>query len=462
MLFSRPFFPAPVAMTIELEKLPNCITSVHVALPPDRKKEERDKVVQGFMAQAQLRGFRPGKAPRSAVEMAYKGKITEETNQALINAGVRAAIQEHKLQVLSVQEVKDVRDEKDGPFLFTAHVVTRPEFELPDYEHLAIKAPPAEVREDEVDAGLERLRQRFADFQDEEPRPLAMGDLAVIDFSGRIDDKPLSEVIPGRDGEQLQGREGFWLKLEEGAFLPGFCEAIAGMSPGETREISVELPSDFPFKEIAARRLDYTVKLTGIKRQLLPDLNDEFAGKVLEGKTLDELRVTMRTEMENERRNLIEEGKRRQVMEQLNRAAEFDVPDHLVRNEAQRIANEIVRANSQRGLSDDEILGAKDEIRTNSQAAGRERVKSTFLLLAIAEKEGIKVEKDEFARRIHEYAARYKTPYEKMVRQLDEQNLLPAIEEELLTAKTLAFVTGKATVEALPAESISNEATPAA
>ena len=179
---------------------------------------------------------------------------------------------------------------------------------------------------------------------------------------------------------------------------------------------------------------------------------------MLEGKTIDELRATMRTEMENERHNMIAEGKRRQIMEQLNRAAEFDVPDHLVRNEAQRIANEIVRANSQRGLTDEQILGAKEEISTNSQAAGRERVKSTFLLLAIAEKEGIKVEKEEFARRIHEYAARYKTPYEKMVRQLDEQNLLPAIEEELLTAKTLSFVTEKATVEPLPVEAPANEA----
>ena len=386
--------------------------------------------------------------------MAFKSKITEETNQALINAGVRAAIQEHKLQVLTVQEVKDVRDEKDGPFLFTAHVVTRPEFELPDYQNLVIKAPPTEVQDEEVIAGLERLRQRFADFEDVPARPLAMGDLAVLDVAGRTDDKPISEVVPGPAGQQLQGKEGFWLKLEEGAFLPGFCEALVGLAPDETREFSLELPSDFPVKDLAARKLDYTVKLTGIKNQVLPPLDDEFAGKVLPGKGLEQLRTTMRTEMENERRNMIDEGKRRQVMELLNRGAEFDVPDHLVRGEAQRIANEIVRANSQRGLSDDQILGAKEEIRTNSQAAGRERVKSTFLLLAIAEKEGIKVEKEEFARRIHEYAARYKTPYEKMVRQLDEQNLLPAIEEELLTAKTLSFVTDKATVEPLPAEPV--------
>lgn len=437
-------------MTATLEKQPNCISALHIELPADRIGVERDRIVRDFMLHAQVAGYRPGKAPRMIVEAKYKQKIAEELNQILLAAGVREAIQEHKLRVLTVETVEDVKQEADGPISFTAKVVTAPEFELPSYEKLEVRAPEMKVEEKEVDEAVERLRARLADFEEVTGRPLAMDDFCVLDVAGKVDGVPIGEAIPSNVGQELQGRDGFWIKLGPGNFLPGFCEAVEGLNAGETREFSLDLPADFPDPALAAKKLDYSVKLGEIKKQVLPEVNDEFAAKVAPGKTLAELRELLRTDVENQKREYIEEGKRRQILDHLNRSVEFDLPANLLRGEVRRIAADIVRQNQERGVTDEKIIENQKEIANNAQTAAHERLKGAFILTRIAEKEGIRVSKNELNERVTALAVRYGTSFDKMQKDLVDRDALTGIEEELLIGKTLAHLTSNATVLPLP------------
>lgn len=437
-------------MTATLEKQPNCISALHIELPADRVGQERDRIVRDFMLHAQVSGYRPGKAPRMVVEAKYKQKIAEELNQALLAAGVREAIQEHKLRVLTVEAVEDVKQEANGPITFTAKIVTAPEFELPAYEKLEVRAPDMKVDEKEVDEAIERLRARLADFEEVSGRALALEDFCVLDVAGKIDGVPVGEAVPTNVGQELQGRDGFWIKLGSGNFLPGFCEAVVGMNPAETREFSIDLPADFPDSALAAKKIDYTVKLQEIKKQVLPEVNDEFAAKVAPGKTLGELRDLLRADVENQKRDFIEEGKRRQVLEHLNRSVEFDLPANLLRGEVRRIAADIVRQNQERGVTDEKIIENQKEIANNAQAAAHERLKGAFILTRIAEKEGIRVSKNEMNERVTALAVRYGTSFDKMQKDLVDRDALTGIEEELLIGKTLAHLTSNATVLPLP------------
>lgn len=436
-------------MNSTLEKLPHCISALTIQIPPDRVGNEREKIVKQYLQHAQLPGYRAGKAPRMIVEAKFKQKIESELEEALLSSGVRDAIKEHNLQVLGVQAVEDVKREPNGPLTFTAKVITAPEFELPDYEHITVQAPNLDVAEKEVEDALERLRQRLADFEDVEARPLEITDFGVLDVAGKLDDKPLSESIEGNPGRELQGRDNFWLKLGEGNFLPGFCEAIVGMNPGETREFAIELPMDFPVTDLQARKIDYTVKLREIKKQALPPIDDDFAAKVAPGKTLAELRDLVRADLEKQKANFIDEGKRRQVVDYLNRSAEFELPQHMIRNEAQRIASDIVRENQERGVKDDQIMENQKEIAASAQSSARERLKSAFILTRIAVKDGIKVTREEMNERITALAVRYSTSFDRMRKDLEERDALSGLEEELLIAKTLAHVTAAATVQPL-------------
>ncbi len=437
-------------MNSTIDKQPNCIAQLQIEIPADRVGQEREKIVKQFLQFAQVPGYRAGKAPRMVVEAKFKAKINEQLESDLLSAGVREAISEHKLKVLGVQSVDDVKREPNGPLTFAAKVITAPEFELPEYKHLQIRAPEMKIEDKQVDDSLERLQQRLAEFEDVTGRELAMDDFCVLDVAGRVDGVPVGEVTAERAGAELQGRENFWIKMGPGNFLPDFCEALVGMSAGETREFSLELPMDFPVKELAARKIDYVVKLREIKKQVLPELDDAFAEKVAPGKTMTELRELVRTDLERQMTDMIEEGKRRQVLDQINGAVDFELPQHMVRSETQRIASDIIRQNQERGIADDKIVENQSEIATNAHNAAKERLKSAFVLTRIAAKEGIAVTKDEVHERVVSLAARYSTSVDKMQKDLEERDALSGIEEELLIAKTLAALTADATV--LPLE----------
>ncbi len=433
-------------MQVELETLPNCVTALRVELPPDRVAQERQNILRDYQGAARLPGYRPGKAPQGLVEKRYKKEITEELQRKLVNAGTREAIAEKKLRVLSIGDVEGVRMDQDNTLHFTAKVVTAPEFDLPPYQALPVKVPPEEITDADIDRAFTQLRHRLADFENIEGRGLEMEDFAVVDYAGRLDGKPVTEAVADAPKE-LEGKENFWIKLGPATLLPGFSEALLGAMPGETREFGLDVPADFPLDSLKGKRLDYTVKVNELKRQTLPELDDAFAEKVAPGKTLAELRDLARTELTNERKGMIENAKRQQIIAQLTGAVQFELPGDFVRGETRRIMNDIVRQNQERGVSDDEIKQNETDIVSNAGVAARERLKSAFILTRIAEKEGLKVTREEMDGRLNVLAARYQMPREKLLRNLQERNALGQIEEEIILGKTLAFLAANATVE---------------
>ena len=207
--------------------------------------------------------------------------------------------------------------------------------------------------------------------------------------------------------------------------------------------------------DLVGKKIDYTVKVRELKTQILPELNDEFAAKLIPGKTLADVREQVKIQLQNERGGMIEELKRRQIVSQLLAATEFDLPQEYVRSETKRIMDDIVRQNQERGVTDDEIRENTEDIISNAGNAARDRLKSAFVLTRIAEKEGIKVTKEEFDRHINVLAARSKMTRDKLMKALQERDAFGQIEEELLLAKTLAFLASNATVETVsPAEAL--------
>jgi trigger factor len=437
-------------MNIELETLPNCVTALRVELPPERVSQARQTILRDFQGAARLPGYRQGKAPRSLVETRYKKEIAAELERKLVADSTREAIAEKKLRVLSYGEVEKVELAPDSTLKFTAKLVTAPEFELPPYQSLPVKVPPEKVRDQDLDKAMEDLRVQFAEFVPIEGRGLALEDFAVIDFAGKVDGQPLLEAIPEAP-KPLGGSDGFWIKLIPSAMLPGFAEALVGAWAGDVRDFSIEVPAEFPQAPmIAGKKIDYQATVRELKTQVLPALDDAFAEKLVPGKTLEELRVQVREDLDGRLTRRIAESIREQIVEQLISATEFDLPADFVRSETRRIMSDIVRQNQERGISDDEIRENTEGILTNANAAARSRLKSAFILVRIAEKEGIKVTPEELDERLDSLAARHGTTREKLRRQLEENDSMGSVREEALLGKTLAFLSANASVETIP------------
>ena len=153
-------------MNVEVENLPNCIASLRIELSPDRVTKEWNEVVKGFRQVARIPGFRPCRAPQNVVEAKFRKEIQEELTKKLVTETTREAIREKGLKVLSISEVDDVEFTPEKSMRFTATLITLPEFELPDYKGIAVKVPPAEITDQELDAGIQNVRERHATFSE--------------------------------------------------------------------------------------------------------------------------------------------------------------------------------------------------------------------------------------------------------------------------------------------------------
>jgi trigger factor len=434
-------------MNVEVENLPNCLASLRIELPPDRVTKEWNEVVKGFRQVAKIPGFRPGKAPANVIEAKFRKEIQEELTKKLVSETTREAIKEKGLEVLSISEVDDVEITPEKSMRFTATLITSPEFELPEYKGIPIKVPSAEVTDEETESAISNLRERHATFSDIEGRPLEMGDFAVIDYETTLDGQPVLEAEP-KTPRMLGGGKDFWIKADESTFLKGFSQELVGLAVGETREFDLTVAEDYPVTELASKTLHFKVTLKGIKRMELPELNDEFAGQVAEGFTIEKLREALKEQLSIEKTQRVETLKQNQIIDYLVSRIECELPQSYVKDETRRIMSEIVQQNQKRGISEEVLReNEKDIINTASRNA-KDRLKANFVLSRVATKEGIDVSPDDMKERIQQMAAQYRVTFEKMVSELNEKNVFPQIREEVLIGKVLDFLTSNANVEA--------------
>ncbi|MEY2512280.1 MAG: trigger factor [Verrucomicrobiota bacterium] len=445
-------------MKIEVQNEPPGMATLRIELPPEDVRKEWDAIASNYSRYARIPGYRAGKAPRQVIEKKFRKEIQDELTKALVSKSYHEAIAEKQLRVVSLTDVGDVEFGEDRSMRFRATVVTAPEFELPDYKNIPVQLPATAVSEAEVDTAIERLRDQAADFVDVKERELAMGDFAVLDFTGAIDGVPISEIVP-EASKNLHGGKKFWLHVAPENFLPKFGEQIVGMKPGETRSVQVEFPADFPVTELAGKKADYAVTLSEIKEKVLPAVDDGFAAKIMPEKTLAELRHAIEHNLEHEKEHEIERAKEQQIVKFLHERISFDLPPPLLKNETRRALNELVHRNRERGVPDELLKGKEKELIEGAGSLAAHRLKTNFILHRIAEAEKIEVTREEIDEAIRAQAAHYNVSVEKMRKEFEENDRVNGLAEEILLGKTLDFLKANVSVEPTP-ETAAAEAPP--
>ncbi len=448
-------------MNVAFETLPNCLANLTIEVDPPDVQKKFGEITSQYAKQARLPGFRQGKAPRAVVEKKFTKEIREEVTRQVLSDACRDAIKDRNLRVLSLSEIEDVEWGDDKSLKFRAQLVLQPEFDVPDYKGIPVSVPPTEVTEKDVDDSIENLREQQADFPDVTPaRAAAMEDYVVVDYDGTIEGEPVHVKFP-KAGKPLSHNKDFWIKMTDEAFFPGYCKNLVGANLGELREFDVEVPADFPVEGMPGSTIHYKVTLKELKERVLPEVNDEFAGKVLKGKTLAELRTLAREERVRQKQREADAAKRSSVMAHLTSKVECELPTTLVRQQTQSILDDIVKENQERGVADEILREHEKDLVGSAAQSARERIKGTFILLRIAEKEKITATEMDLRRRIAQMAARSKMTFDKMVKELQKRGVIDQIREELVTAKALDFIASQATVTGAAAEEKKEEAAPA-
>lgn len=432
----------PFVMNVVLEELPNCEVTLRVEVPAERVDTAWKSVSRDFQKHAKLPGFRPGKTPPQLIESKFAREIRDEVLDKLLKDSLNEAIKDKKLRVLGVAQVEGPDLGTDRVVRYTATVIIEPDFELPDYESLEVELAEPVVDDARLEETLDRLRDAHADFSPVEDRPLAMGDYAVLTYASTLDGKPLTEAIPDIP-PLLAGRQNFWLEMKDNSFLPGFTEQLIGLSPETEKTFSLTLPADFPLESLRDKALDFTVTVHEINQKSLPEWTDELAGKVLEGKTLAELREFVASNIKQSADQEFQQNKRNAALAALRAKITCPLPARLVNQEMSSIMRDIVADNQQRGISDEELRDHENEILGAARQGAEERIRGRFLLLRIAEKEGLKVSEQDLTLEVMNLSQRYNVPVKKLVADIRKKNGLPSLQENILINKAIAFLADK-------------------
>jgi len=439
-----------------VEKQPGFVSKLQIELAPEEVAKEWDAIANSFARFAKIPGYRPGKAPRAVIDKRFRKEIQEELTKKLVSKSYREAIEQEQLRVASLTNIEDVQFGEDKSMRFRATVVTAPEFDLPDYKNIAVQLTETKVSTAEVDEALERLRDQSADFVDVPGRGLQMGDFAVLDFEGSVDNKPISEIAP-QASKNLQGGKKFWLHLEADNFLPKFCEQLIGQKPDETRLVIIHVPEDFPVKELAGKKADYAVTVREIKEKILPAVDDAFAAKLVPGKSLPDLRQIIEHDIEHAKEHDAERAKESQIVTYLHEQIHFELPPALLQNETRRALAELVQRNRERGVTDEMLKEKEKELIEGAAGLAANRLKTNFILHRIAEQEKIQVAKEDMDLRIRQEAARYDISPDKMRKELQQKDALDDIAEQILLGKTLDFLKANVSVEPAQENTVKEE-----
>ncbi len=432
-------------MNIVVEKLQQCAATLKVEIPAEKVQGKRDQIIGTYTAQAKVPGFRPGKAPKAVIEKRYKKEIAEEVKEKLVNEAYDEALEKEKLKVLDFGMPENLSESPDGSLSFEAKLMLAPEVTLPNYKGLAITIPTEDVPQEDIDNQLEGLRERFAEFKDIEGRGAAAGDYAVIDYKSSVEGKPTEEFL-GKPVGIIAGQENHWIKLDDESFLPGFSEKVEGMNVGDTREITVTMPEDFPLPELATKEVVFETTLKELKEAELPNLDDELAARLAPGKTLEDITEIIRENMLAERKRKIADLKVDQLVGQLTSQTDFELPEELVNRETQSQADNMVQRGIQSGMSEADIASQQADL---FDAAGKQAVNSlrtNFILQEIAIAENLTVPDSDLINHLAMMAQQRKESPKKFIRQMQREGRIQSVRSSLLIGKAIDFLVENAEV----------------
>ena len=431
-------------MNVEKKPDEGCTVKLIVKADAAEIADECKKVLNTFLREAAIPGFRKGKVPLAVIQQKFADGIKQESEQACFRKLYPQALKEAAVEPIDLTGVTDVLLDPATGFSFTAIVEVRPEFSLPKYKKLPVKAGDTTVKDEAVEQQLEQFRVAFAKYEDaKEGETIGDGDFVNFDYKGQLNGQPLEEIVP--DQKAVCGAEGFWTQIEDGRFLPEILAALKGMKAGETKkEVVVKFPDDAAPEALKGKSCDYELTVKSFRRRVLPDDKTFLEGAKAE--SLDALRKDIRERLEKQAIAADLENRRNQAIELLLKKCDFDVPASLVRRQTAAYLQDLEQRAQYAGLSGDYIEKNRDQILADAENHAVQQVRLGYVLEAIAKAENIEITEDDVEKGLARIAAAQREPTTTAdVRKRPEENgNMEIFRDQLKAEKALDLVLAEA------------------
>lgn len=379
-------------MKIDVDIVSPTQRKIRVEVPGDAVDQEFVRAYDTLGRRAKIKGFRPGKAPRSVLQGFYGDEVKGQVLSSLVEHSLGEVFKERGLKVISEPEVEADALEEGRAFAFSATVEIKPEVEPKNYLGLELKKTRLAVDEAHVERTLARLQDGHAELVPVTDRDaVGRGDFLTLDFSGSIDGRP----IPGGKNEN------YVLEIGGGNTLPEFETALVGLKKDAEQTISVPYPADYFNQDLAGKTALFAVTVREIKKKVLPPLDDEFAKEHGDSANLEELKQKIRAQLEAEIGQMQKEELKEQLMERLVEAHAFDLPESLIERQVRYLLER--QQSRQRGQGQPEqqpTQASIEDLRKELRPHAERQVRATLLLEKIAENEKVEVAETELQKRV--------------------------------------------------------------
>ena len=374
-------------MNVTVERVENEAT-LKITAPAAEVNAGYKKAVQKIADQANIPGFRKGKAPRAIIEMHYgKEAVKQEAFEIVANKAYSEALNQEKLIPVSDPKVEESTFEEGKDMELTIKVTLKPEPELGEYKGLHVEKKEVEVTDEQVDAQIKDMMGRDAKMVvAEEGAVIEKGDFAIIDFAGTVDGEPFS----GGEGK------GYPLEVGSNSFIPGFEDQLVGLSKGDSTDVEVTFPEDYFVKDLAGKEAIFKVNIQDVKRKELPELNDEYVDSKTEFKTVEDLRANYKERMQKAAEANAKAEYEHELIDLAVANAKFSVPEIMIEDKISQMVEEMKMSLESRKMSLDMYMQYTGldmaKIRENQRPVAEENVKTDLVLDAIAKAEDIQVD----------------------------------------------------------------------
>ena len=406
-----------------------CKHEVEITVPVEDVSHETAHVVASVQKRVHLPGFRPGKAPVSIIKTRFKDAIRQDVLEHILPKAFRKKADEEHWNVVGTPNVTDIEFEEGQPLKFKAEFEVAPDFDVRDYRGAEVHYAEPVVTDEDVTKRIEEIRERKAEYVNEDPRPLVDGDYAAVSL----------ESVGGLEGEPIRNDE-MVLHLGDAETLPEFTENLRGMSPEESKEFDVAYPADYGQERLSGKTVRFDVTVKAVRRKELPDLNDEFARDLGDYQTFDELRDAIRKVIFAEREYAAQQEAKGKIVDALVKSHEFPVPKAYVDFQIENNVRRSIREITGRDMDPRELKLDWSKLREQQGEKATQDVKASLLLEKIADVESIHATNEEVDRELQRIAKAEREAVAALRMRFEKDGTLGRIASRIRTEKVLNFL----------------------
>ena len=404
-------------MQVTVEDLSTVKKVLHIEVPENDTARELDKAYNSLKKNAKIKGFRPGKVPRTVLERMFKKDVHADVTSRLIQESFIDAVKETDLQIVGTPKIDPPELESKGPYKYDATVEIKPDIDDLDFKGLSLKKTLYKVSDKEIQTQIEMLRKNLAELKKiEKDRAVKDGDFVLIDYKGLQDGKPLAEN---------EKTENFTLKIGDGRIAKDFDEKLVGMKPGESKEIKINFPEDHFNKKLAGLEIDFQVALKEIREEILPEINDALAKKLGSYENLDDLTKAITDNLTQGYEKRTEQELNEQIFLALLEKTDFEVPESMIAYELENIVAEAEKSFSYHNVNMEDLGLTKDKLEEKYRDTAVKQVKRHLTLDKIIAQENMTLTDEDQESGFKEMAVNFNQPIEEIKKyyQQNQENL---------------------------------------